>query len=383
MPDVSTDPFYQFFDNVLSLAYQTLAQAAVSFNISAYQNLSTNRLYEYLDTLMYALSVYYFYASIITYASNPNNRNQGMLSLRKGMTANDLDSLYQLKRLLEGMPLPPNLNNLIFYLNQTFLGSSLPGAAIIKFMPFGFVTNTTDTRLQQLVTGQVDASIALLTTSTFRLTESLIARICKDWLALKLLAPSDVPVHDTEFVTIFANAPYVYSSTTSNYKTPTVVNSYDNITYNSFDDKMDGAVYGLTNIYSSLNSRWMPGLIDVETCSSTYTVSASAVTSNRFSYAYDKNTGLTGFYQADIIAYNNFSRPETYTGPGQGSPYQRFGTEAVLNVNIDSIRETAYKLLEWLISLDSIKSSMRSDNNSSSRSNKPRSRGRRGGNKSK
>lgn len=382
MPTVTSDRFYTFFDNVLSLAYQTISQAAVAFNISAYQNLSTNRLYEYLNSLMYALQVYYFYASILTYSSNPQNRNQGMLNLRKAMTADDLDDLYQLKRMLEGIPIPPNLNNLVFYLMQTYQESSLPGSAIIKFQPFPF-TDAPSYIFSQLQTGQVTAAISLLTTSTFRLTESLIARVCKEWLLGTLLAPSDVPLHDSEFTTIWANAPCVYigDPNNPNPRTPFIATENDTIIYNAFSNDMDGAVYGLTTLWNTSTNGYLPGLVDPYVASSKYVANAITQYTNRVSYYTDRTTGISGFYPVGLVQpYQVFSRCETYKILNSVlDAYQFAFSEAALNVSVASVRQTAYKLLEWLLSLDTIKSNRMSSSNSSPRNKSTmKRRGKRG-----
>jgi len=77
---------------------------------------------------------------------------------------------------------------------------------------------------------------------------------------------------------------------------------------------------------------------------------------NRISYS--TFLGNTGFFSSNVGESLAYSRSETYViNPTGVTVFQKFGSEAALSVSVNSIRETGYKLVEWLISLESLNSS--------------------------
>lgn len=377
----TTSPsLYLFWNNVLSFILQTSAQRSVSFNIANDTSISTSSLTAYFNNLLNALQVYYFYASVISFTDNYKNKNQGMYSLRSMISSSDLDLLYQLKRLLQSMPIPPNMNHLVFWMNQTYRESSLPGAALIKIMPFPFDTSTNTVNnnfTQYSVSYLTNSVINSITTSSIRATASMLARVSPSWIMEDLLAPSDNALHDPGYVTLWTNLPNTSSSTSGvmNYA-PYAADSTQSITYNAHTNEFDGAIFGLTNIYNNGTAQFESNML-VTTIRSAYGTSGSRST-NRISYT------ANGFVPAVMSDDLAISRNETYLLPASatsGINFQRFGTEPVLNVNVSSVRETAFKLFEWMLSLPSIGNgnryggvdgSRRNSSSSGSNSDKPK-----------
>lgn len=347
-----------FYNVVLTFLIQTQAQGSVSFNINADTNLSTTNITNYLDALMNALQTYYFYTSVLTYSSNPHNHNSGMLALRAMLSVDDLDQLYQLKRILEGLPLPPNMNNLLFYLMQTYKESSLPGAALLKILPISFNTTVdVNNRFDSLATGQVRAVLNNLVSNQSRLTGSILARVCPGWIATELLAPSEVPLHDLQFLTIWANLPGFNTTSGGIIARSPFAPSYDtSVVYNSFADTLDGAVFGLFTIYDTANAVWAPSLVDIVNLRSGY---SSTRGTNRISYCIGPDGITRGFYPIVTNPDLAHSRSETYVTLTGVSGYQKFGSQAALNVNMNSVKETALVLLEWMLSIDTIGSGVK------------------------
>lgn len=350
-----SDRLYLYFDNVVSFIFQNIAQMSASFNIQAATVLTTAKLIAYFDALAGALQLYYFYGSIITYCDNPGNHNLGMLNLRAQMTAEDLNDLWQMKRLLNGFPIPPNLNTMCFYLMQTYKSSSLPGAELIKINPVPFVTSadTTYYKFTSLVTGQIAAYTAALNTTDNRAIASLLSRVCPDWIAKELLVPGDIPLHDPQFSTIWSNLPGRCSDTAGALqRVPTASSSSVSVSYQSHTDELDGAVFGLTAICNTGSSNiYYPSLISSYVTSSYFTSGTRSTNRISFNIAGD---GTNAFMPVCTYMDWAYGRGETYIITSGLSAQRKLGTESILNVNIDSVRETAYALLEWLISLDSI-----------------------------
>lgn len=350
-------PLDTYYSVVLTTIFQNLAQAAVAFNINANTAFSDTNLRNYFDALSIALSYYYYYGGIISYCNNPNNRNEGMIKLRNMMSANDLNDLSQLQMVLMGTPIPPNLNHLIFWMHQTYRDSTLPGAALLKISPFPFAA-TTDAanKFNALPAGYINNALLNLISGQNRTTGSLMARCCPGWTSEQLLAPADMPLHDPGFCTLWANLPNVSVYTTgSAVKTPTVTSLDSSIFYNSYTNELDGAISGLVSIYDSTNNYWLPTLLDCGLIN----VYATTKYSNRVSYL--KGTdGENTFYPITAYAGPSLHRGETFYLTGTSvSGYQKFGTETVLNMNVNSVKETAQKVIQWLLSLDSIGSGVK------------------------
>lgn len=350
-------PVDTFYSVVLSTIFQNLAQAAVSFNINANTAFSDTNLRNYFDAVALALSYYYYYGGIITYCNNPQNRNEGMIKLRNMMSANDLNDLSQLQMILMGTPIPPNLNHLIFWLHQTYRDSTLPGAALLKIAPFPFAA-TTDAanKFSAFPAGYINNAILNLISGQNRTTGSLMARCCPGWTSEQLLAPTDMPLHDPGFCTLWANLPNVSVYTSgSAVKTPSVTSLDSSISYNSYTNDLDGAISGLVSVYDSTNSYWLPTLLDCGIIN----VYATTKYSNRVSFL--KGTdGENTFYPITAYPGPSLHRGETFYLTGTSvAGYQKFGTEVVLNMNVNSIKETAQKLIQWLLSLDSIGSGVK------------------------
>lgn len=344
LPYTATEQLYKFFSNVISFILQNKLQSAVSFSISM-SDLTPTKINTAFTALLNAIQVYYFYDSVLQYCNNPQNRNQGMISLRQTFTSDDINNLYEIRRLLAGLPIPPNMLTLAFYLNQNFVSGSTPGSSIIKMCPISFATTGAPvaTTLSDVITA--------LTDTTNRTIFTVMARACPNWINPSLPANSYNVIHDPNFTTIWRNLPYYHYSTSGpvTVRRPTASTSDTEIKYTSDTNNLDGGAYGLMTAYQGASL--VPSLIEVVTSQIT-----SVVSTNRFSF-----NGTTWDYVYDKPQLTS-QRGETYwcqgvvgSNPTYDYATHRFGTEICKAVTPNTITQTAFQLLEWMFTFDSIK----------------------------
>lgn len=355
-----------FFNNVISIIFQNAAQANISFNVNAASTFSVEYLVLYLETISNALQIYYFYSSLITYEDTGIGRNEGMLKLRSMISNDDVDLLYQMGRLLRQYPIPPNLRELLFYLNQTYSQSSVPGSPLIKMMPIKFATTIdVNNKFSAFDSTNISLSFAAMQNTNFRTVGSMLARIAESWIDPVLTVPSGNVVHDPQFTTFFCNMPNASHDTTgAPRKTPSASGPDNNITFGTHVNKYDGALYALTNIYDTSTGAWTSNILDTSLRSGYATTRLA----NRISFF----SGLsgTGFYPITMDANITYTRNETYTYISAAPvPFVTSGAQSAKGVNINSISETSYKLYEWLLNLDSLKTS---SNRKDSRTSRPK-----------
>lgn len=350
-PNYSQSTLYNYFLNIIAFDIQTKAQANVGFNINVGTDLSPANILSAFNALVSALQTYFYFASIITYHSNPANKNAGMIFLRKNITPQVIEDLTLLERRLLDTPVPPKLFELIRYLSGTFYSGDTAGSPLIKFYPGTPTTTLIDTTAPS-------AALTLLNTTSNNQVFTLMRRAIPQWKPAVLYDVPTVPFYDANFKTIFANAPALsYYGGIGNF-IPTVANSSTNIKYNSFTSALDGVAYALTSTYDSTALKWLPGLL----VPSVNTI-AGSTGSTRMSYYQNSTNTLDQFYSSDANTYLIRSRQDTYQlndALNALLPIHLQGATLCQSVNQDTIKETCYKSIDYLMSLDTIKIDLKS-----------------------
>lgn len=329
-----------YFKNTICFDIQTRAQANVGFNVDITSILSATKLTTAFEKLIRSLQVYYYYSSILSYESDSRNKNPGMIALRANITPTILSSLAQLGRRLEDTPCPPRVLEWVRYMSMNYLSGNSQGAALIKFgIEYNAQTTTTD-----------HAAVALseLSTSDNLAAFSLIRRCIPQWVIGTLYDVPPQPVFDKNFLTIFANTPLSYTSTTaSTYLYPTVTDASTIISYNSFNNKLDGAAFALQSVRFS--SAWYPGVLQP--------THLGNGTSSRLSY-YTVG-GTTGWYSTSTYPFLGYSRLESYTISAENSAAltpHLYGADKCQNVSGSNLLQTATNFLDFLFNVNSIPS---------------------------
>lgn len=337
-PTSGTNPMSAYISGTVVFDIQTRAQANVSFALDTAGNFSAANIIAALNAGAYALCVYFFYSSILSYESDPRNKNAGMIYLRSLITPQILSDMTQLGRRLEDTPLPPRLVQLCRYLYGTFLSSDFQGSPLLKLYPHAACT--------QVDTGSNQCAAALtgLTTATNNSVYVLMRRSIPQWRIGTLFDVPASPLYDKNFISIFANKPNVYYTAGSNVITGTVPDLYTSISYNSYNNKLDGLAFAMTNV--QIGSDPTPGLLQ------TTSVNATNV-DNRISYYV--SAGSPAFVASQADSFIALSRQESYMNVA-GVVYtpHLFGTDKCQSVNGSALVQAAQNSLDFIFDINSI-----------------------------
>jgi len=379
---VSMDDSLQFFiDNILIPELSARAQLNVNFNVDT--TLLVNYLNQYLNNLTYALNLYYFNTSIISYCNIPGNPDMGMKSLRSMISTVDIDYLQQLKQLLLNLPIPPNLNSLIFFLNQNFTDGD-NGQTILKLMPTGFNASTSDAFIVSGFNGGSDAasnkiSLVIKSLSEVNLIKlaSILTRICPNWINSRVYDASPTLLYSKTFLTIFSNAPYIVSNSagTDFWYGPTVTNESTIVDYNCFDNMLDGVAIALHSDYiSGINTRTYPAFLSP--MYSTITTGGYTRKYNRFTFSYSTSLADAFWRPSSKYIESAFSRPDRFKIYNDTYYNTRIANAFIVQgLNIKIMREAAKDLLHWVMSFESFISQKFKSNSNNKPSNNKKKRG--------
>lgn len=351
-----------FFNRVVTFQFLNALQRSVSFSIDS-SLITTTNIINSMNAAMAALQVYLFYDSILSYTNVPTNQNDGMLAIRKSLTAENLSDLYELRYLLAGIPIPPNMKTLIYWYSQTYKQDDLTNSAIIKFCPIA-LSGTGAAFLPD------PAQIAIVTNAlnSYRSIFALIGRACPSWFDGKLPSSNAMAFHDPNFTTAFANAPVAFSKDAVVENDPKSEYSYR---YGTYTEELDGAAFSLQAFWDSANLVWKPSIVNP------WTSGYAGYNNNQFSFV---NGAFISSVANSALAVNR-GQNLNYTNAATGGitfslPPGSALLEAVYN---STVYETTIKTVQWMMSLDSIgmiPDNRIYNNNNNSRSYKGKSKGK-------
>jgi hypothetical protein len=336
-----TGPLYNYVTQIVYVELQNSIQGAISFQIPSF--FTPDTLITSINYIWSALQTYLFYDSILTYCNNPQNRNDGMFAFRETyIDADGINNLYNLRRIIQGTPIPPNLVTLTYWMMQTYATAELPGASLVKIMPFDVINNSMSSVIQDAIAGLVGNNDAI----------NVISRAAPGWMNTSLPSSNSVPLFDEQFLTFFANLPYASqlgSDANPIITTPSENNITADVNYNVYSNNIDGAVTGLGAIYNSGSSYWDPSLVEP------LTIPISGYwESTRINYS------GSAFVPTEQSQEWSYQRGETYTwnftevGSLTVLPSVPIGTEQANGFNIQSVRQNSYRLVDWFMTLSSI-----------------------------
>lgn len=342
IPTSLSSRLYNFYYKVISFEIQSKAQSNVSFNLNISTAFTDAKILTAVNALLYSLQAYYYFASIITYHSDPRNKNEGMIALRRSITPQMIEDLSMLARRLQDTPCPPMFLELIRYLSANYFSGDTQGSPLIKLCP-GLPSAT------MIDGGLINACFDLLDTDDNNMIFSLLRRAVPQWVPGNLKDVPTTPIFDKNFLTIFANLPFARYDGTTNYKHPTVTADTDRIPYNSYSNTLDGVAFSLGGAWNSNLLDWVPSLIRP-----VYTEGSTIAGNTRKSYY--AVGGVKQFYSAITYPFIFRSRQETvnFTEAGSTTSMHLFGTDMCEDVNTNTMTETSLKALEYLMSINSI-----------------------------
>lgn len=340
IPTDTRNDLATYFTNTICFDIQTRAQANVNFQLDITTILSSANLTEAFNAAIGALQVYYYYASILSYESDPRNKNSGMINLRQNISPTLLSDLSQLGKRLEDTPIPPRIVEWVRYMSMNYLAGDTQGSPIIKigFNPTVMDTFTSPTPIAQAFTR--------LTATTTNSVYTLMRRAIPQWRVGTLFDVPTTPVYDKNFLSIFANLGSVHYNGATAVFTPTVPTKADLISYNSFSNKLDGVAYAMGGINVAAEPLWRPGL-----CSP---ISSATVWSRRSYYSV---AGAAATWE-NVVTYPFLgqSRIESYQyQSAAGSPVTtHLFAEKAQGVSVGAITQTSQNVLDFLFNIKSI-----------------------------
>jgi hypothetical protein len=340
----------RFYNNVLMNDLTVKLQQSNDFRVNL-ADLSNANYQEYLESLTQALLACYSITSIFEYCQPQHkHKNLAMFRLRDSFSAESVELLYELIRMLATYPIPPRLNELCWYLGQNYKSSENPGSAMIKILPFslGQTANSgfSPTELVADVVAHLDTVITRLSNAQNRRVAATLGTASPDWeKSVDVMAPAPEVAYSPNFNTIWSNAPFINGS----HYAPHVTNVDTPIFYYTHAGRLDGAAYALTAIRNTTTNQWEPSLFQPE---------ASIFNNNNLTnrFAYESTTD-----KFDVLFVNNslpIQRGESHVALSYNIPsiqVMPFGAERRDGVTVNTVRDSAIQLMEWLFSVDTIK----------------------------
>lgn len=344
-PTSTSNTMLNYFNNIIAFHLQVNAQRNVAFNINITSDMTAANILSAMNSLAYALQIYFYYRGIESYCQTPGNKNGGMHYMYRQFTPQMYEDMMILERRLLDTPVPPNLLKLIRYMSGNFLSGMTAGSPLLKIIPVNATSTCVD------LTAPSAAFTALITDNNNKVF-TLLRRAVPHWVPATLSDIPTSPFYDDNFKTIWANCPfYSYFNSTSNY-IPNASSSSTAVMYNSFTNHLDGVAFALTSIYDTTLTTQIPGMLIPVTAAG-----ASNVSNTRWSY-YETSGGSKAFFPSDGDGFLLRSRPETFKLADAGTSYYAIhlpGAQMCESVNQLTIRETALNALDWIMSFDNIK----------------------------
>lgn len=346
IPTDSRESLNSYFLNTVAFDIQTRAQSNVGFDLLSGSNFTASNILSSTNAVIRALSIYYWFTSIISYESLPSNKNEAMLSLRQSITSDQLNLITQLGRRLEDTPVPPRLVEWVKFMSHTYFSGDSQGSALIKICP-----NLT------LITGGNTVAVEILqscinglSTATATTVFTLLRRAVPQWRIGKLYDVTSIPAFDPNFLTIFSNLPNCVYSGSASIQYPIPVSVGASVSYNSFTNKLDGVAFSCTSVYNTSTSTFTPGLVSSNAAD--LGVGASLL-SSRLSWT--NLSGVLAWRNSNLNSFNTASRSDTYQFyTSTPTTPHLYGSDKCQNVNATALIQSASNTLDFLFDVDSI-----------------------------
>lgn len=341
LPTSSANNLNSYLLQTLLFDLQTRAQANVGFDLDIANQFSAAQLLTAFNAAIDALHCYYFYTSILSYESDPRNKNEGMINLRAQITPQILSDLTQLGRRLEDTPVPPRIVDWVRYMNGNFLSGDSQGAPLLKIL-----YDPTVLYGPPAITFPAQA-LAALTAPANNTVFALIRRAVPQWRIGILYDVPALPTFDQNFLTIFANLPFSFWDGAAAVTTRTVPDADTSVSYNSFSNNLDGVAYAMAGI-NVTGTGMLPGIV---TCP----VATAGITDTRISWY--KVGATAGWYFVMAYVFLIESRLESVRYPtvlSTGVTPHINGCDKCQAVNGNTTLQTARNTLDFLFDIDSM-----------------------------
>lgn len=178
VPSIAGYPAYDHLNTIFVQMSKTVLATVRSKIVDEF---SFPNFYNYMQNVTQALEVYYTLDSLLSYTSDTDDKNSGVIDVQQLLTEVDIFSAKnELLRALKGYWFPENYSQLIRWTYQVYKTSDNKQALNYMFFPsndFIYSSTTERNAVATTVKDKVDALVATLTRGTNTLMYSKIASI--------------------------------------------------------------------------------------------------------------------------------------------------------------------------------------------------------------
>lgn len=377
---------WDFFRSAISTEWRREISKRVVVNDRVETNFTDEAIINLFNTYLQALSIYYFWQSVIAYTNESRNRNEGMHILRKALTPDEYNALYTLRRAIDNAVIPPFLHKFVHYMMGNYKQSHLPGSPLLKIMPFSF-RNTgggVDPIFDQIAEiayeggnyRPIQYGIILLETPSIKGAQDIMARAFPDWCNAEVMDYTPTPRFDPDYLTFWVNAYYVGTHDVGGNNTiaalPYVNDVKDEFCYNLHTDAPDGWIQAMQTVNVATQSIGVPGLFrnwgwftngqplpnvpgGLGTVVTTYYKNSQVATTSCVIYDRSNPSALRGFHPIELAQYWQSLAANTFNVFYSSSAlhsFQKFGTERIINMDILNIRQANYEFVNLMYTND-------------------------------
>lgn len=325
------NPLSNFVEKELLFDLVSVMQENLPFGVDTAIFSSANLASAFNDAI-YALQIYFYYSSVLSYESDSRNQNAGMQQLRGLIDAATLTSFSQLGKRLENLPLPPRLVEWARFMNGNYFSGATQGSPIIKIVPSQAILLG--------ATNAADTALANITRNNNVVIWSVLRKAKKKWRVGKLYDLPTVPIFNLNFKTIFSNLENGNRATGASVYYNSAATPNVNISYNTYTNNLDGLAYAMTSYNDASLSCHVPGLCQTGVTNATYPDTR---------YSYYVVSGNKNFYPVVTYPFLALSRDESNITVGTTTYYPHiFGADKCQSVNGYSLVQSAKSLLNFL-----------------------------------
>jgi len=325
------NPLSSHYENGILFDVVSKMQQILPFGVDVTSLFTTANLASAINDVIYALQVYFYYSSILSYESDSRNKNAAMQQLRSLIDTTTLSSYVQLGKRLEDLPIPPRLVEWVRFMSGNYYSGATPGSPIIKIVPTQAVLLG--------ATNLADTAITRLSQNNNSQIFSIMRKAFKKWRIGKLYDLPTTPIYSLQFKTIFANLENGNRATGASLYFNSAATSSVVIPYNTFTNKLDGLCFAMT---SYLDTAWghVPGLCQTAVTNATYIDTK---------YSFYNVSGNKNFYPVVTYPFLALSRDETTVTIGTTTYYPHiYGSDRCQSVNGNSLGQSAQSVLDYL-----------------------------------
>lgn len=252
---VTDTSFYNLIIGDIYHRYITKLQSEINYKIDSV--ITPKGFYGYFVCIVDALQLYYSVDSILAYTSVPTNSNNGMMHLRRSLSAEVLSKQEELKRLLLNVAIPPNLLVFINYMYQNFRFEDLKDSAIFRLEFRSIFHSTSNYKLSPDYYDVIIDEVRNRHTIT-----SVLLKGFPSYRVSELIASSSEPILDPNFKTFWYNSNSTYINKDSEIVYNRIIETSDQSFYygSLCNDDVDGIFYACSSPFNRKTGACEPGI---------------------------------------------------------------------------------------------------------------------------